>query len=213
METLHNYAGLPAKQKSWVSHQAAYNHFKGRESLPENHSAVSMCGIQDASDDSQINWYIRMGFMKKLQYVGLDNDAKKIAFNQKAHGSGVRFLHCFDFVGGFSRIIDDIIPGFVDLDTIAIAGDREAIRLLTQTMFLCVPGTVLAFNVQIDNRFHPGRSGKQIVRDQLRQEMKDSPGMYEDWTRDKAQYYDYTSKRTRMGTFVFHYRPEGCTLN
>jgi hypothetical protein len=186
-------------------------------SIPENKQYITLANIQDNSPTSEINQYVSAKFLKKYQFVGIDNEKKYITKNKKTHPEA-KFIF-----GNWNSVIllEEFNPALIYLDSTYFADRKPALDALKNTMSICDEGTLIICNVMETNP----RSGlgcfstldanvliSGLLEDQI-------PAAYMDWNKHKKNVsideiskslmkvysYNYkTTSRTKMRSFIFY---------
>jgi hypothetical protein len=178
-----------------------YRRLTGLSSIPADRGYWTLCNLQPASLDSEIEQMVASGLITKEQFHGIDKDKEIIIHNRATHPKA-HWHH-----GDWTQIVlnsSAFNPSLVYLDTTSFADNHIGMNMVSATMMRCPAGTVMLANLMLnDPRSHRQFDENQILRNIERQ----VPSLeLELWRHDIESYRYSATGKTFMITYVL-YKP------
>lgn len=191
------------------SNMDIFYYVRGLSKIPKNKFYQTLCHLQDDSPGSEINQYISSDFLMPPQFVGVDNDEELIKINRKYHPQSLFIPGDWIDVINNQKNFD---PAMVYLDTINELRSPIASRILSKTMWLCKPKTLIVANFCANNP-RKGNQGGQLFDENIIIEnmiKSEHPAFFKEWNIDKntnkfrCVSYLYRTNKAWMRSYIFY---------
>ncbi len=197
MET--RYHDLEVKRRARARNVKIFRKLTGLNSIPKSHEYWTLCASQpqNGKSASEIVQLVKNGFLVPDQFHGVDRNKQLIQQNRKWHHKA--HWHA----GEWSEVIRDhhFNPAMVYLDTISFINTMSTADLVSNTMPLCPPNTVMIVNAMMNDP----RSRKKFDYRDLIELICKSMGSFElkKWRRDIPGFEYNATGYTHMMSLVF----------
>ncbi len=186
--------------KRWVRevNVRKFRELTGHQTIPTSRGYWTLCNLQDY-ETAEIEQMKELGLIDESQFFGVDLDEAIIKRNRAAHPDA----HWY--AGEWTKVIrlDEFNPAMVYLDTTSVVDLRVAIRLVTETMLLCPPDTVLFANVMWNFSYQDHvRHDSDLLIEQISRKVPASE--LSQWELKVENYSYHGTSYTEMLTYILH---------
>lgn len=188
----------------------AYKFYSDRNSIPRGRSYVTLCNRQPDTHGSEIVQHSESGFIKKNQFIGIDDDCKIIKENKALHPEAVWLC------GEFSKVIrhlsdkNQFHPSIVYYDSTHVVSSNVGLKRLADVMNRCEDEQVLVVaNVLLEDtrskRHLRGLFPENYIVENIWDELFPSERrLWESYDIDTNTIFVYRSRKATMGTHFFY---------
>jgi len=192
-----------AKRAARINNIKIYELLNKRNKLNCNEKYVTLSSRQDNSKNSEINQIVEIEFLKKPQYVGIDNDKDLIRENNKNHPEATWIAD--DWCCALQHI--DFSGGLVYFDSTYFSNKSFAVSSLRTTLeFADYPETLVVGNFMLTNPYVGNGNNvfnPNVLIDSL---FNDNPAKWRNWNQnfEYVPNYEYKTTKTLMRSYIFY---------
>lgn len=179
-----------------------YRQLTGLKSIPKDRGYWTLCNIQENKTGSEILQVERAGLATKQQFHGVDKNVVLVTQNKLWHPTA----HWY--AGDWLEVIEgceNFNPALIYLDTQSFVNMHIAAEMVSRTMMMCPPQTLLLANVMTND---PMRLKKRLTieKDELLAAIaRKVPSMeLERWMKEIRNFHYNQTGRTDMQTYALY---------